>query len=103
MTRSAALLLILVMLLVGGAETRATPPPVSKPQYCAASFCVEVIAYSFVESAIVDRSNKAERISIRLEDGTRIAFAARAARKDEISGKHGSDWVWRSPSMATSR
>ena len=82
---------------------RATPPPENKPQYCAMTFCVEVIAYSFVESAVVDRTDRTERISLRLRDGTRIAFAARAFYEDETIDQTAQSWDFRSPSLAVAR
>ena len=103
MIRSGALSLITLVLFMGAAQTLATPPPENRPQYCASSFCVEVIAYSSVEGAVIDRGNNAERISIRLQDGTRIAFAARPVRKNQNADGGASDWAWDSPSMATSR
>lgn len=82
---------------------RATPPPVNKPQYCGMTLCVEVIAYSFVESAVIDEKDHIERISVRLADGTRIAFAARSLGDGEAVDRASQDWNLRSPSLAVAR
>lgn len=94
-------ILAIVSLVVAIARpVAATPPPENRPQFCAMFFCAEVVAYSPVEGAVIERSGAEDSVTIRLEDGTTASFSSRAATVSDVEGAASVGWTWISQDSA---
>lgn len=66
------------------------PPPVSRPQACAATYCVEVISQEpynpYQVEVVTDMEGRTSRLMLKLRGGGVVAFQSRLIERPHIGG-----------------
>lgn len=89
MRRTFSYFLTTILVLWVGSSSASGPPPVSRPQACAANYCVEVVSQEpyipYQVEVVTDMEGHTSKLIFKLRGGGSVAFQSRLIERSSTS------------------